>query len=163
MSSEEKRQALKAKIEAAESRNADRGIGNIAREATDTATNFVKEHPIASIAGVAAIGLAIGAMTKPGRNAGRQAGKKASALAAYASEIGMAYATGLLDAAGEAAATGKDKLEDFSDTIGDNAGALKRRATFTGGNAAAAAKALSRNAGKKAGRSARDIRSRIGK
>ena len=163
MSSEEKRQALKAKIEAAETRNAERSIGDMARDATDTATNFVKEHPIASVAGVAAIGLMVGAMTKPGRNAGRKAGKRAGALATYASEIGIAYATGLFDAAGEAASTGKDKLEDLGDSIGDNAGALKRRATFTGGNAAAAARALSRNAGKQAGRSARDLRARIGK
>ncbi|MFZ1742178.1 MAG: hypothetical protein WAT93_04950 [Pontixanthobacter sp.] len=163
MSSEEKRQELKAKIEAAESRNAERNLGNYARDAAETATNFVKEHPIATVAGVAAVGLAIGAMTRPGRKVAIQSGKRASALATYATELGLAYASGLFDAAGDAATSGRDRLEDLGDSLGDNAAALKRRATFTGGNAAAAARSLSRRAGKSAGRTARDLKSRIGK
>ena len=66
------------------------------------------------------------------------------------------------DAAGDAAQAGKDKVEDFSDAINDNAGALKRKANFKRGNAAAAAKALTREAGKKAGRTVRDLRLRSG-
>jgi len=161
MSSEEKRQELKAKIEAAEQRNQERSLGQYAREAADTATDFVKQHPLATIAGVAVVGLAIGAMTRPGRQAGRQAGRRAGAFATYAAEIGMAYATGLLDAAGDAAVSGKDKLEDLGDALNDNAGAIKRRATLESGNAAAAVKKMSREAGKKAGRNARDLRSRV--
>ncbi len=161
MSSEEKRQELKARIEAAEQRNAERTVGQYAREAADTATEFVKQHPLATVAGVAVIGLAIGAMTRPGRRVGRQAAGRASALATYATEIGLAYASGLMDAASEAATTGKDKIEDLGDALNDNAGALKRKATHSGGNAAAAVRKFSREAGKKAGRSARDLRKRV--
>ncbi|MXO90178.1 hypothetical protein [Pontixanthobacter aquaemixtae] len=159
-SGDEKRQALKAKIEAAEQRNADRSIGDIARDASKKATDFVKEHPFATLAGVAVLGLAIGAMTKPGRRAGKAAGENASKFASYAAELGMAYATGLIDAASDLTQLGKDKIEDLGDAINDNAGELKRKASFRGGNAAAAAKSLTREAGKKAGRTVRDLRLR---
>lgn len=160
MSSEAKRQELKAKIEAAEQRNADRTLGQMAKEASETATNFVKLHPLATVAGVAVLGLAIGAMTRPGRRVGRAAGTRATAFASYAAELGMAYATGMFDAATEAAKTGKDTIEDIGDAINDNASAAKRKATFLSGNAAAEAKSLSRKVGKKAGRTVRDLRSR---
>lgn len=161
MSTPEKRQALKAKIEAAEARNEARSVGEYAESAAKTATEFVREHPIKAIAGVAVIGILIGAMTKPGRQAGAAAGRRASALASTATELGLAYASGLIDAAGDAALAGRDKLEDVGDALNDNAGALKRRAGFMRGNAAAAAKTLSREAGKKAGRSVRDLKARI--
>jgi hypothetical protein len=160
MSTDAKRQELKAKIDAAEQRNVERSVGDMARGAAETATDFVKLHPIATVAGVAVLGLAIGAMTKPGRRAGKAAGDNASKFATYAAELGMAYASGLFDAAGEAAQSGKDTIEDLSDAINDNAGALKRKAGFKGGKAAAAAKALTREVGKKAGRSVRDLRLR---
>lgn len=163
MSPEEKRQELKAKIEAAEERNASRSLESYARDAADTATQFVKEHPIAAVTGVALLGLAVGAMTRPGRRAGAAAGRRASAFAGHAAELGIAYATGLFDAASDAAVHGKDRLEDIGDALNDNAQAAKRRAIFTGGNAAAAARTLARNAGKKAGRTSRDLRSRLTK
>lgn len=163
MSPEEKRQELKAKIEAAEQRNAGRDVESYARDAADTATRFVKEHPIAAVAGVAVLGLAIGAMTRPGRRAGAAAGRRASALAGHAAELGIAYATGLFDAASEAAVHGKDRLEDMGDTLSDTAQAAKRRAVFSGGNAAAAARTIARTAGKRAGRTSRDLRARIGR
>ena len=161
MSPEEKREELKAKIEAAEQRNQSRSIEAYARDAADSATQFVKDHPLVAIAGVAVIGLAIGAMTRPGRNAGVAAGRRASAFATHAVELGLAYATGLFDAASEAASQGKDRLEDLGDTLSDNAQAAKRRAVFTSGNAAAVARTVVRNAGKKAGRSSRDLRTRL--
>ncbi|MGB7408336.1 MAG: hypothetical protein WA908_07505 [Pontixanthobacter sp.] len=161
MSSEEKRQELKAKIEAAERRNADRTIGDRVQDASDSAAQFVKDHPVAAIAGVAVLGLAIGAMTRPGRRAGAEAGRRTSAFANRAAEIGMAYASGLFDAAGDAALAGRDKLEDMSDAMGDNARAAKRRASYSGGNAAAKARILSRETGKSAYRSTRGVRSRF--
>ncbi len=160
MSTQEKRDELKAKIEAAEARNEERTFAKLAQDTADSATSFVKEHPLAAVAGVAVLGVAIGAMTRPGRRIGRQAGQRASKFAGYATELGVAYATGLLDAAGDAAATGKDKLEDFSDALNDNASAVKRNAAFRTGNAAAAARAITREAGKRAGRTVRDMRSR---
>ncbi len=163
MSSEEKRQELKAKIEAAEKRNEERSLGEYAQEATETAKQFVKDHPVATVAGVAVLGLAIGAMTRPGRRVGAQAGRRASSFASQAAEMGMAYASGLFDAAGDVAATGRDRLEDVGDSIGDNARAARRRARFSGGNAVAKANILSREAGKGAGRGARGLRSRFGR
>jgi hypothetical protein len=161
MSSAEKRQELKAKIEAAEQRNANRSIEQYARDAAETATQFVKDHPVAAITGVALLGLAIGAMTRPGRRAGAEAGRRASAFATHAAEIGLAYASGLFDAASDAAKSGKDALEDMGDNLQDNADAARRRARFVGGNAAATARSLAREAGKKAGRTSRDLRARI--
>ena len=160
MSSDTKRQELKAKIVAAEQRNEQRTLDQLAKDASETASNFVKEHPLATVAGVALLGLAIGAMTKPGRAAGRAAGTKASAFGSYAAELGIAYATGLFDAASEAAQSGKDRIEDIGDALNDNAGSIKRKASFASGNAAAAAKSLTREAGKKAGRTVRDLRTR---
>lgn len=159
-SSDQKRQELKAKIEAAEQRNADRSIGDMAKEVSEQATDFVKLHPLATVAGVAVVGVAIGAMTKRGRSAGKAAGENVSEFASYAAELGLAYASGLFDAAGEVAQTGRDKAQDIGDALNDNAGSLKRKADFKGGNAAAAAKALTREAGKKAGRTVRDLRLR---
>lgn len=160
MTSDEKRDELRARIEAAEARNEERTIGDYAREATEKATDFVKEHPFATLAGVAALGLAIGAMTRPGRRVGRQAGRRASAFATYATELGMAYAMGLLDSAGDAARTGKDALEDLGDSVGDSARSLKREAAHRAGDTSDAAKRLTREIGKKAGRSMRNLRSR---
>lgn len=157
MSAADKRNALKAKIEAAEMRNALRSAGDTAQDAAEMATDFVKRHPLAAIAGVAVLGLAIGAMTKPGREAGKKAGSNARKFAGYASEIGLAYAAGLLASLGDVVSDGKDAIEDATDKVTDNAGTLKRKAIFSGGNAAAAAKSISREAGKKAGRALRDM------
>lgn len=157
MSAAEKRNALKAKIEAAEMRNAMRTASQSAQDAAEMATDFVKRHPFATITGVAVLGLAIGAMTKPGREAGKKAGANAGQFANYASEIGLAYAAGLLASLGEVVSGGKDAIEDITDTVTDNAGAIKRKAIFSGGNAAAAAKSISREAGKRAGRALRDM------
>lgn len=156
MTTEEKRDELRERIEAAEARNAERTLGDRAKEAADTATEFVKEHPLATVAGVAVLGIAIGAMTKPGRRVGRRAG----AMAAYASELGLAYASGLLDSAGDLARTGGDKLEDLGDSIGDSARDARRRAAFQASAANDGARRLTRELGKKAGRTMRDLRGR---
>ena len=161
MSSEEKRQELKAKIEAAERRNEERSLADYAQDAGETAKRFVKDHPVAAIAGVAVLGLAIGALTRPGRRAGAEVGRRTSSFATQAAEMGAAYASGLFDAAGDAALAGRDKLEDMSDAIGDNARAARRRASYSGGNAAAKARILSRETGKSAGRTSRRLRSRF--
>ena len=160
MSSEEKRQELKAKIEAAEQRNENRTFGDQMRDTTDTATQFVKEHPLATVAGVAVLGLAIGAMTRPGRRAGAKAGRRTSAFASRAADLGMLYAGNLFDTVEDAALAGKDRIEDFGDAAGDNARSLRRRASYSGGNAAASARELARDAGKTAGRSKRNLKLR---
>ncbi|MGB7374687.1 hypothetical protein [Pontixanthobacter sp.] len=155
MSTTDNRSALKDKIDAAEARNALRSAGSSAGDAAAAAGDFIKRHPLATMAGVAVIGLAIGAMTKPGREVGRKVSSNAGELSRYASEIGLAYISGLMDSVGDAVDTGKDALTDLGDTVSDNAGAARRRAAFVGANATAAAKSFSRDAGKKAGRALR--------
>ena len=122
MTENEKRDRLRERIDAAEARNAARTVADQAREAAATATDFVKRHPLATVAGVAVAGLAIGAMTRPGRRAGKKASKRAGAFASYAAEIGLAYATGLLDKAGDAARTGQDKLSELGGAAANRGG-----------------------------------------
>ncbi|MCB2085953.1 MAG: hypothetical protein KDE07_05820 [Sphingomonadaceae bacterium] len=163
MTDQAKRDELRAKIEAGEQRNAERTVGDMARDATRQATDFVKEHPLAAVAGVAAVGLAIGAMTRPGRRAGKAAGKRASALAGYATELGLAYASGLFDAASNAAKTGGERIEDFSEEVVHGARNARRSASHAAGDAADNIRFIGRKAARHAGRSLRNARSRIGK
>lgn len=150
MTEDEKRDSLRQRIDAAEARNAQRTLADQARDAAASAGEFVKRHPLATVAGVAALGVAIGAMTRPGRSAGKKAGKRASKFASYAAEIGLAYATGLLDRAGKAARAGQDKL-------GDLGGAAAER----GADASTAARRFTREVSAKAGQSMRNLRDRL--
>ena len=157
MSTQEQRDELRAKIEAGEKRNEERSVADYAREASETATQFVKDHPIAAVAGVAVIGLAIGAMTRPGRRAGRRAG----ALATYATEMGLAYASGLLDQAGDLARAGGDKLEDLGDDVSYGARKMRRSVSHSAGNTQDNILNMSRKAARRAGRGYRDARARV--
>ncbi|MCP9223127.1 hypothetical protein MKP08_10235 [Erythrobacter sp. LQ02-29] len=157
MSTKEQRDALRAKIEAAEQRNADRSLADYARDATDKATAFVKEHPVATVAGVAVLGLAIGAMTRPGRRAGRRAG----AMANYAAEMGLAYASGLFDSAGDAVRHGGAKLEDWSDDIAHSSRKAGRRVSRAAYDGRDEAQFAARKFARGAGRKYRDLRSRV--
>lgn len=156
-----KRDELRAKIEAGERRNAERSVGDYAREAGEKATDFVKEHPLATIAGVAVVGLAIGAMTRPGRRAARTAGRKTSAFANYAAELGMAYASGLFDAASGAAKAGGEKLADFGGDVAHTARNARDTAGDAAGDALSSIRDLGRKAARNAGQSLRSARSRI--
>lgn len=113
----QKREALRAKIAAAETRQQQRSLTDHAKDAADGALAFVKANPLKSVAAVAAGALVIGALTRPGRRAGRKAGAFASA----ASEAAMAYALGLFEAAGEAAGKGQNRLSDLGETVGARA------------------------------------------
>ena len=161
MSTQEKRDELRAKIEAGEQRNAERSIGDYAKSAADSTTQFVKDHPVAAVAGVAVVGLAVGAMTRPGRQAGQKAGQKAGALATYATEMGLAYASGLLDQAGDVARAGGDALEDLGDDVAFTARKARRTAGNAAGNTSDNVLALSRKAARRAGRTYRDAKARV--
>lgn len=162
MTTDHKRTELRGKIEAGERRNADRGLGDYAREARDSATTFVKQHPFATVAGGLAIGAIIAAMVPgPGRRLRKKATARGSALAAMLTELGVAYGAGLLDNLGDAARSGQDKLVDLGDSLGDTARGLRRDAGDLAGNAGDGARKLSREAGEKAGRSIRDLRARM--
>jgi len=163
---DEKREVLREKIEAAEVRQAQRSLGGYARDARDNATVFVREHPIATVGAALAFGVVLAAVIPgPGRRLSQRVGKKiggsASSIAAIASELGLAYAAGFMDNAGKAARTGKDTLEDISDTLGDSARAVRREASNRAAKAADGAGTLSRNVKKKTSRAVRDLRSRV--
>ncbi|MBU2033289.1 MAG: hypothetical protein KKH37_05910, partial [Alphaproteobacteria bacterium] len=98
LTDEDKRARLREKIGAAEQRNEERSVGDIAREAADTVTDFAKRHPLATVAGAIGLGLAIGAMTRPGRRLTRRTG----ALAAMAADTAMSYGLNAFDRAGTA-------------------------------------------------------------
>ena len=158
---QEKREQLREKIEAAEARNEERSFGDYAKEAAETATEFAKKHPLATVAGVVGLGFLIGAMTKPGRRLGRRGG----AMAAFAADAALAYGLNAFDrastGASAAARTGSDKFQDVTDAIGSAARNFRRDAAYRTDVATDTVKATSRKASRRASRTIRDLRSRL--
>lgn len=160
MDKEARRQELVEKVKEAEARVEARASGNKFDEARETATQFVREHPLATVAGAIGIGLLVGAMFPGGRRLGKKAGEKGAAMAALAADFGMAYAREALDFAGDAAQAGQDKLEDIGDDVAARSRKLRRDAGYAVGSAADSARAISRKAGRELGRTVRDLRNR---
>jgi len=160
---EAKRNEIKKKVSAAESRNEARAepastdrTGNKATQAKDKFTSFAREHPIVTVAGGLAIGILVSSFFRgsPTRKAGRAIGKKTAGLAALGAELAIAFAQQAYGAAEEARRTGADKLGDLGETVGDGARGLKDDAA----DYATAAAAAARKTGKSALKS---IRSRL--
>ncbi|MEO0698136.1 MAG: hypothetical protein AAFY81_00265 [Pseudomonadota bacterium] len=130
------RDELRVKIEAREKRIAERTLADEARDAAQTATAYVKEHPLQVVGGAIVLGLVIGAFTKPGRRAavgaatgtasavgdaasgaaktvGKAAKKRGSAIGSLLADALIAYAIKLIDEALDGARAGQDKLEDL--------------------------------------------------
>jgi len=106
MSTQEQRDELRRKIEESERRQDERSYADMAREATDTATEFVKEHPILTVSVVALVGLAIGSRTTRGRElTGRAVG-----FADHLVDLGMAYAGGMATKVGDVTRHSGDRL-----------------------------------------------------
>ena len=161
MSTIESRDALRQRIEDGENRLAQRDLVQSANEVAKAATDFVRAHPVASVAGVAVIALVIGSMTRPGR----RLGNRAAGFASYASEAGMAYALGLLDAATDVAddvrRTSAEKIEDLGDSIDRTTRKAKRESSYMAATARDTVHDLGRRAGRKAGRTFRSTRDRL--
>jgi hypothetical protein len=85
------RDALRARIEAAERRNAERSLADQARAAAAAAGDYTRAHPLTVIGGALAAGLLIGLATRPGR---RVAARAASAVGAAASGAAGRAASG---------------------------------------------------------------------
>ncbi|TMM49834.1 hypothetical protein [Qipengyuania marisflavi] len=153
----DKREQLRAKIETAEQRNAERTFADTAREAADTATDFVKRHPVATIAGAVVAGLAIGAMTKPGRRLTKRGG----VLAAIAAEAAMAYGMKALDGAGDLAKTAGSTLGDLSEDVGSQARSLGRDALSRADGAGDILRDSARKLANTSARTIQDARKRI--
>lgn len=151
---EEKREQLRAKIEAAEKRNDQRSIAEQAKEAADTAVEFAKRHPLLTVGGAIAAGLAIGAMTRRGRRLGRRGG----AFATLATEAALAYGARMLDRATDAAEFAGDRFEDMGDSAATAARGLRRDASYRLDRATDALRSTKRKAGRKGSRSIRNLR-----
>jgi len=157
MSTQEQRDELRRKIEESERRNEERSIADIAREATDNATEFVKTHPMLTIGAVALIGLAIGSRTSKGRElTGRAVG-----FADHLADLGMAYAGGMASRLGDATRHGGDRLVDFGDDVAFGGRAAKRNAHYFAERQKDAARHAGRRAARKASRGYRDLKAHL--
>ncbi len=161
---EAKRQAIKERISAAQTRNDARRepslleqIGEQAVAVKDEFTAFARKHPVATVAGGIALGVLISALFKnsPTRKAGRYAGKKAIGLATLGSEAVSSFAEHLMESTADIRQTGVDRLEDVNDALGDKARKVKRDAAYKLDNASDTARITARNLGKTLARSMR--------
>lgn len=161
------RDSLRARIEAAERRNAERNLADQAREAAAAATDYARAHPLAVVGGALALGLLIGLATRPGRKvAARAAGAVTTAASGAASSassgvkgiaarggsklgalIGnalMAYAMQVIEEVLDGTRAGQEKLGDLSDTAAEKArtvtGTARKAVSETTRKAASAAR-----------------------
>lgn len=154
---EERREALRRKIAAAEERNAQRSLSDTARDAADTALDYVREHPLRSIVMVAAGALVIGAFTRRGRHLGQRSGQ----LAALATDAALAYGMRVIDSATDAAESGQNKLAELGGAVGSKARKLKHQAANDATEAGNKLRSAAKKTGKSAQRSIKDLRSRL--
>lgn len=177
----DKRDALRAKIEAAERRNAERTLADQAREAAASAVDYTRANPLTVIGGAVAAGLVIGLLTRPGRRAAGQAFHSASdaisgaASSAKASvsgatsrqgsrighiitETAMTYLMTAIDELLETARAGQDKAAELGDAAGSQAKKLSANASGAAGSAADSTRALARKTADVAVGVVRDLR-----
>jgi len=150
-----KREEIKARIAAAEEREARRGGTSLATTASETAsdaanafTSFVKEHPFAAAAGGVALGVLVASMFKGPRQVAVRGGTKAIGLATIGAEIASGFAAQLMDDATDLGREGARRAEDFSDTAGDKVRSARRSASHKAGDVADAARIARRETGK---------------
>lgn len=153
----EKREALRAKIESSEQRNAERSLADQARGVADDAMDYVKANPLKTVAAVAVGALLIGAMTRPGRRAGRRAG----AWAGLAGETALGYALGLFDRAGSATRRGQHRLGEIGGHVGNRARSWSRSAVNEGSELSDYVLDAARRGGRRASRTIDELRARL--
>jgi len=177
----DQRDALRARIEAAERRNAERSLADQARDAASSAAEYTRAHPLTVIGGAVALGLVIGLLTRPGRRvAGRAlhgagetisdaassasasvrgaAARGGSRLAAMLGEAAVAYVMTFIDEMVEAARTGQERAGEIGDAAGAKARELSAEAGEAAGSAADSTRALARKTREAALGVVRDIR-----
>lgn len=178
---DDKRDSLRARIEAAERRNADRTLADNARQAAQAAADYTRANPLIVIGGAVAVGLAIGLLTRPGRQVARRAASSAtSAVSGAASsaasgvkgmtasggsrlgrmlgDAAVAYVLTLIDEALDSARTGQDRAADLGDAAEAQARKLKAGATQMAGKTAENSRALARKTRATAGRVVDDLK-----
>lgn len=163
-SADGKRDALRARIEAAERRNAERTLAVQAREAASAAVDYTRAHPLTVIGGALAVGLAIGLLTRPGRQLAQRAmsgageavtGARNSAtsgvkrvavrsgtqLGTLIGETVMSYVMTMIDEALDTARSGQERAAD----LGDAASAKARKLSVSAADAAESATSFSKD------------------
>lgn len=155
------RDALRARIEAAERRNAERTLADQAREAASSAADYTRANPLTVIGGALATGLVIGLLTRPGRRAaGRafdsasdaisSAGSSAKNLVARRrsgfgqsiSDALVAYGMAMIDEILDAARAGQDRASDLGHAAGAQGRKLSASASETADSAVTSTRAL---------------------
>ncbi|QDH35032.1 hypothetical protein [Porphyrobacter sp. YT40] len=177
----DKRDSLRARIEAAERRNADRTLADQARAAADAAIDYTRANPLTVIGGALAAGVVIGLLTRPGRRMASRAYHNASDAISDASssvsrrarglasrspsrfsdligDTAMAYIMKLLDEAVEGARAAQDRAEALGDTAGTQAKKLGHNAVDAASSAADSTRALARKARSATTGAVRDLR-----
>ena len=150
LTDQEKRDQLRARIEAGEKRQEERSFLDQAKDVADSAVDFAKRHPVATVAGAIAVGLAVGAMTRRGRELGRRGGS----LASYATDAAIAYGLSMIEGAG-------DKFEDLGDATETQARRIKRDAGYRLDSMGDSIRSSGRRASRKSKRGYRDLRARL--
>lgn len=178
------RDALRAKIEASERRIAERSFADEAREAAGAAGDFVKANPLAVLGSAIALGLLIGALTKPGRRAvgtaaagtigavnartgrstsgtvkraGKKAKKRTEAASDRLADAVVAYGVKLIDEVLDGAQAGQDMFEDFGDSAARRSRKARRTAQYRAGLAADSTRAATLRTRRRTKRAVRDL------
>ncbi|MEQ8412029.1 MAG: hypothetical protein RIC51_08650 [Erythrobacter sp.] len=176
----DKRDELRAKIEASERRIAERSLADDARDAAVAARDYTRAHPLTVVAGAIGIGILIGLATPPGRRAaGRAASATAGAAGSAASAAGSAakkggeavftplinaltaYILKLVEETLSAAEAGQDRIEDLSDSAEAAARKARRKAEYRAGTVADGARDTARRTQRKARRTVRGLKDRV--
>lgn len=126
--SKPRRKELKEKIAASEAELNTEATSAAQHESSSSsrALAFVSDHPGLIVAGGLAAGLLAGALLP--KAARRSVTGRAAALAAAASEIGLAFGKQALEKAEGAGKEGRARLHDWGDTLGEKAGDARRKA-----------------------------------
>lgn len=155
MTTDEKREEIKARIAAAQAREEAKAGQSLAVRAQETAsdateafTGFVKKHPIAAAAGGVALGILVASMFKGPRRAAVRGGTKAVGLASMGAEIASGFASQLMEDAQLLGKEGARRAEDAVDAAGDRARSVGRSASHKAGDIADAAHIARRETGK---------------
>jgi ElaB/YqjD/DUF883 family membrane-anchored ribosome-binding protein len=179
----QQRDALRARIEAAERRNAERSLADQAREAATAAADYTRANPLTVIGGAVALGLVIGLLTRPGRRVAGQAlhsaGEAISDAASTASsgvkrvtvrsgsrlgevigEAVMGYVMTAIEELIDAARTGQERAGELGEAAGKEAKKLSGTASEAAGAAADSTRELVRRTADVAAGVVREIRAK---
>jgi ElaB/YqjD/DUF883 family membrane-anchored ribosome-binding protein len=154
------RDSLRARIEAAERRNAERTLADQARAAANAAVDYTRANPLTVIGGALVVGLAVGLLTRPGRQLAsrvvhstgdavsgaassatsgvkRLAASGGSRIGTLLGEAAVAYLMTLVDEALDEASEGRDKAGELSEAAGTKARGLAQKSRDTAGRVVA--------------------------